>query len=120
MTTARRLEIENASQAIDPLERRLTAALEAAPAITIPDDFAARVMSRLPTPIATPYGVAARTSIGRRVSMVAAAALFIAMFVFAIQRGGANESMRLQVEAIIAAEFIILTVWLSLRPGDLR
>lgn len=111
---------ESLSRGVDPLEAKLTAALEAVPQMAVADDFAARVMSRLPTHKILQYQLPARTSIGRRVSVVAAAILLLAVVAFAVQTGGSTSAIRIVAESIFAVEFAALTVWLSLQPGHSR
>ncbi len=120
MTTARRMQEESASQAVDPLERRLTQALESLPRVAIADDFAARVMLRVPARRTVRYLNPARASMGRRISFIAIAVLFVALFGFAFQTGAANATIRDVAVWAIAAEFIILTVWVTLRPNQSR
>jgi hypothetical protein len=117
MTTKKQNE-DNLSRGVDPLESQLTDALEAIPHVPVADDFAARVMSRLPAHRTLQYQLPARASVGRRVSMVAAAVLLIAVMAFAVQSGGANAATRTVVESIFALEFAALTVWLSLHPSQ--
>ena len=64
MTTARRTQQESASQVVDPLERRLTQALESVPQVTIADDFATRVMRRVPARPNMSFQLPFRASIG--------------------------------------------------------
>jgi hypothetical protein len=101
-------------------DERLTEALEASPRVEIADDFAARVMCRLPARRLLPYRMRVQASIGRRVSVAAGMALLLAIAGFAMQTGGSNAMARMAVEWVFAAEFVVLTVWLSLRPGTLR
>ena len=106
----------------DPLDQALTHALEAVPRVEIADDFARRVLARLPaqrTP-RIPAFLPARPSIGRRVSFAALAILFLAMLAVALQPGAANQLVRNAIEGTCAAEFILLTVWLALRPHPFR
>lgn len=105
---------------VDPVDQALTNALEAVPHVAIADDFAARLMSRVPARKAVPDELPARASIGRRVSLVAAALLLVAMLAFAVQTGGANAAMRTAAEWIFALEFAALAVWLSMRPNESR
>lgn len=120
MTTARRMQQESASQVVDPLERRLTQALESVPQVTIADDFATRVMRRLPARPNMSFQLPSRASIGRRVALIALALLFVAMFGFALQTDNRNVVVRDAVVWAFAIEFILLTVWVSLRPSQLR
>ena len=119
MTTQKRNE-DNLSRGGDLLEGQLTSALEAIPQVAIADDFAVRVMSRLPVHKAFLHRSPMRASMGRRVSIIAAAILLIAMLAFAVQTGGANAAIRTVAESILALEFAALTVWLSLRPSQSR
>jgi len=106
----------------DPLDQALTRALEAVPRVDIADDFAARVLSRLPAAktsrSALPAYLPALPSIGRRVALASAIVLFLAMFAVALSPGA--PFIRNASEITCAAEFILLTVWLSLRPQPLR
>jgi len=108
----------------DQLDQAITHALEAVPQVEIADDFALRVLSRLPakklTRIAPPAYLPAHPSVGRRVAFVAAAVLFVAMLAFAMQPGIANQFIRISIAGTCAAEFILVTVWLALRPQPLR
>lgn len=119
MTTARRMQEESASQVVDPLERRLTQALESVPRVAIADDFAARVMLQVPARRTVRYLIPARASMGRRIAMIAIAILLVALFGFAFQTG-TNPALRDAAIWAIAAEFIVLTVWVSLRPNQSR
>ena len=118
--TRRRLDEQVESQTSDPLDRRLSEALEAAPHIAVADDFAARVMSRVPARRIWAQNVPAHASIGRRVALIAAAVLLLAMLGFAAPSPDANQLARAVAEWTVAAEFVVLTLWLSLRPGALR
>lgn len=105
----------------DSLDQALTQALEAVPPVEIADDFALRVLSRLPAcmpaRIALPAYLPALPSIGRRIALVSAILLFLAMFAFAL--APAAPFVRAS-ELVCAAEFILLTVWLAFRPQPLR
>jgi len=105
------------AQEVDPLDRQLTEALEAVPHIVIPDDFAARVMNRVPARTVWTHSLPARVSVGRRVALIAAGVLLIAMLGFAAPTHDANQLTRTAAEWAFAAEFAVLTVWLSLRQG---
>jgi len=106
----------------NPLDQALTDALEAAPRVDIADDFAARVMSRLPlaspSRIVLPAYLPALPSVGRRIALASAIVLFLAMFAVALSPG--TTFVRNASEIACSAEFILLTVWLSLRPQALR
>ena len=104
----------------DPLDAALTRALQAAPHVSLPDDFAQRVLAQLPaTPPARrplPAFLPATPSIGRRAAFGALILLLITMLAFALPASSANPLVRLSVEGAATAEFALLTVWLSLRP----
>ena len=116
--TAQKWKEADRSRSVDPLDGPLTAALEAIPHVSVADDFAARVISRLPAPQPSQYRFPMRASIGKRVSLIAAAVLLVAMLAFAARSGGPNTANRTVAEAIFALEFAALTFWLSLRPNQ--
>lgn len=118
--TTRRPDEQNISQAVDSLDQHLTGALEAVPHIVIADDFAARVMSRVPARPVSIDPLPAQASVGRRVALIAAAVLLVAMLAFSAPSHDTNQLARTVVEWTLAAEFAALTVWLYLRPGALR
>jgi hypothetical protein len=99
----------------DPLDDRLTRALEAVPQVSIPEDFARHVLAHMPArpaPRATlPETLPARPSIGLRVCMAGLLVLFVAMLAIS-RRSGVSHL----VEYACVAEFVLLTLWLSLRP----
>ncbi len=97
-------------------DQRLTLALEAAPSPVIPADFAAQVLSRLPrqSPAAPLAPIAGAPVIGRRVFFAALVLLLAGMFAIAF-----HTPSSLVLEAVnwfLAAEFIVLTLWIALRP----
>ncbi len=102
----------------DRIDQALTQALEAVPRVDIAEDFAARVLSRLsataPSRIALPVYLPPFPSVGRRIALASAILLFVAMFALAV--APAAPSVRTATEIACAAEFILLTVWLALRP----
>ena len=101
-------------------DQQVTAALEAVPDIVVPDDFAARVMSRVPAQRLWTRSLPARASIGRRVAMIAAVVLIVAMIAFAAPAHDTNQLSRTLVLWIFAAEFVALTLWLAVRRGAQR
>jgi len=103
----------------DELDQRLTRALEAVPRVEMAGDFAQRVMGRLPARPVARLAVSS-ASIGRRVAFVALFALVLAMFAVAIDSHAIGHVAYMTIQAIFAAEFILLTVWLSLRPQSVR
>ena len=100
----------------DNLDARLTRALEATPPVSITDDFATRVMQRLPARrrVILPSEIAA-PQIARRVASGSLLVLFIAMIVLALHAHGAASRSYTVIEGALAAEFMVLTVWISLR-----
>jgi hypothetical protein len=95
-------------------ESRLDRALEAAPAVKIPEDFALRVAAMAPARVvALGEAAAARRSVGLRIAWVVAAMLLLAMFVLApsARSGGARRWMEFALEI----DFVVLTLWLGMR-----
>lgn len=121
-------QLEPASEA---LEHALTRSLEAAPQVAVPPGFAQRLMNRLPPeqlalpsqngwlknrPMPEP-----RT--GRRIAFSALALLLTAFILLPILTAHAHGSHPFAYRTIwctFVAEFILLTLWLSLRPDTLR
>ena len=95
----------------DELDLRILRALETAPNVEIPADFAARVANRLPVrrrPVsltATHYGRNA-VFLGMILSLVVLIALSLS--------NGSHATFGL-AESLLLAQFIALTVWLSVR-----
>lgn len=94
----------------DELDRRILRALETAPNIEIPVDFAARVAGKLPArrPVSltpTHYGQSA-VFLGMVLTLVVLIALTV--------HNGRHATFGL-TESLILAQFILLTVWLSIR-----
>lgn len=113
----------------DPLDSALTRALEAPPQPAVPADFALRVLSRLPAEtlrapgrLRLPQSIS-EPHIGRRTAFAAAALLLAAFILVPLltpHTAAAHQFAYLAVGAVFAAEFILITVWLSLRPDTLR
>jgi hypothetical protein len=99
-------------------DRQLIRALEAAPQVQVADDFALRLMARLPA--RRPASFTQLPSVGRRVAYATLALLLAAMLAAALYSGPANPLVRTAVNWTCAAEFIVLSVWLALRPQALR
>jgi hypothetical protein len=113
---------DSSSHELDPraldlpaFDLHLTRALEDAPEVSIPTDFAARVASQVP----------ARRTVSLRPThygdyalllgvLVALAALFVPL---SHAPGGYAFGL---VESLLLAQFIVLTIWLSLRRQRLR
>ena len=93
------------------LDHRVIRALEASPQPHIPDDFAARVASRVPA--SRPQSVTP-TRYGHNAILISIALLFAALFVLAPHE--VNRSVvGLTIECLLCAQFIGLTIWLSVR-----
>lgn len=96
------------------LDQRVIRALEASPDPHIPDDFAARVASRVPA--SRPLSVTP-TRYGHNAILISIALLFAALFVLAPHE--VNRSVvGLTIECLLCAQFIGLTIWLSVRYRD--
>jgi hypothetical protein len=93
------------------LDQRVIRALEASPEPQIPDDFAARVASRVPA--SRPLSVTS-TRYGHNAILISIAVLFAALF--ALAPHAVNRSvLGLTIECLLCAQFIGLTIWLSVR-----
>ena len=103
----------------DAFARRLTRALEDAPRVAIPADFAARVatLAAAETPLALPPQSSLR--FGRMVSNAAFALLLLAMFLCA-PWARTGRLVPLANELLLALEFVALMTWTSLRSGTAR
>lgn len=94
----------------DELDRRILRALETAPSIEIPADFAARVARKLPAgrPVSltqTHYGQNA-VFFGMILTLVVLIALTL--------HNGRNATFGL-AESLLLTQFVVLTVWVSVR-----
>jgi hypothetical protein len=100
------------------LDARITLALETAPQLMIPQDFAAKVAAQMPPlkPVTlTPRGY------GRNAALISLAVLLALIFAFA-HRTGASP-LWTSVEWIFCAQFALVAVWLAVRqarPGFIR
>jgi hypothetical protein len=107
------LELEAAQLA--ELEQRLTHALEAAPAVRIPADFAARVARRLPSPLPVRQPVSLTPArYGPTMLVVGIAVLFAALLAVALH-AEPHSVVGMTIEWLLFAQFIALTAWFSLR-----
>jgi hypothetical protein len=97
------------------LDQRLTRALEIAPEVPIPADFAARVASRVP---ARPIVTSKPTHYGDFASFLGVLLTLAALFWLGIQTH--NGPAFTFVESFLLAEFIALTFWVSIRRHRLR
>lgn len=115
----------------------LNHALEAHPPIAIPDGFARSVLSALPVSDSSIYSLAVRRrtrwaepapgslaapQIGRRVAFAGACLLFAIIVLLALHTPHAEAGhpiLALALGSTFALEFILLTLWLALRPDTL-
>lgn len=97
--------------ALDSLERRILLALETAPQLEIPADFAARVARRLP---ARPALVLTPKRNGQRAAVACLVVLFALMLAFA-HRATGTSIYWFSLESILCAQFALLAVWLVAR-----
>jgi len=103
------------------LDLALTRALEARPYLEVADDFAARLVCKLPPRRPAPRLVLTTVPrTGRRVAFAALLVLFLAMILLAPLARGAGHQPFEVLEWIFVAEFVLITVWMSLRPHPLR
>jgi hypothetical protein len=106
----------SAQAAFDILDQRLVRALDAAPEIEIPADFAARVASRLP---ARPRPVSiATTHYGDKAIFIGILVTLFALVALTLPTAG-RATFGL-VESFLLAQFLALAVWLSIRRHSLR
>ena len=101
----------------DDLELRVVRAMEAVPKVAIADDFAMRVMQRVPArAMRKRVLMMERSQVGRRVMPVAMVALAMLMLGLAPWAWGARDVALTAVEWVLCAEFIGLALWLSPLP----
>src|ERR1700754_1910621 len=112
-TTAERLDSER-SEGQD-FDQRLIRALENTPAAQIPADFATRVASHLPR--RRPVSLTA-THYGKNAMLLGIVATLAVLLVLALNATG-HASFEV-LELFLLAEFIALTVWLSVWRYGLR
>lgn len=109
------LNHEDLSQsATERLDQRIVRALEAAPEIQIPADFAARVTAQLPErrPVSlTP------THYGKGALLIGLGVILVALLILATQTRGHALGL---LESLLFAQFIALAVWLSVWRRSLR
>jgi hypothetical protein len=98
------------------LDFRLTQALETAPAVRIPADFAARIASQVP-PLHVHAPVTASITprhYGRNAAIVSMAVLLVLIFAVAHLATGSS-LLWITAEWIFCAQFTLLAVWLAAR-----
>jgi hypothetical protein len=93
------------------LDARIILALETAPRLEIPADFAARVASRLPP---LPAAILSPGRYGYRAAVACLVVLLGLMLAFA-RRAAGSSLFWLSIESIFCAQFALLAVWLVVR-----
>ncbi len=112
--------LNDSAQPVEPqdaLSRRLTRALEAAPPVRIPQDFAARIAAQ--ARVQAPAAIRPSTRFGEIASYTALALLLTAMLLFA-PWARTGRIVPVANELLLALEFVALMTWTSLRPGIAR
>jgi hypothetical protein len=104
-----------AAAASRELDLRLIRALETSPIPQIPDDFAARVTSRLPAP--RPLSIHA-TRYGYYVMIVSMVVLLVTLLMMA-RNTVDHSTLGLTLQYILCAQFIGIGVWISARRHNL-
>jgi len=94
---------------MDALEERVTRALERAPEVTIPADFAVRVAGRLPVRRAFTARPSRYGLLAMRISMVV---LVLALVVVAMHSTGRGV-FGIALEWVLCAELVALALWMS-------
>lgn len=92
------------------LERRIVGALETAPAVTIAEDFAARVRAKLPARQAVSV---TQTRYGRNAMWAAVGVLLVALLAMAMH-GAERSVVGVMLEWILCGEFVLLAVGLGM------
>jgi formate/nitrite transporter FocA (FNT family) len=106
----------NLSQsATEHLDQRIVRALETAPEIQIPADFAARVASQIP---ATRPVSLTPTHYGQNAMLAGMVVTLATLLVLALNSAG-HATFGL-LESLLSAQFIALAVWLSVWRHSLR
>jgi hypothetical protein len=101
--------------AIEHLDQRTVRALETAPRVEVPADFAARVAGQLPT--RRPASLT-RTHYGYAAILIGMAVTFAALMAFTLHTT-AHAVFGLP-ESLLLTQFIVLVVWFSVRRHSLR
>ena len=93
------------------LDARILRALETAPRVEVPSDFAARVARQLPP---RPAAVLSPARYGYRAAGACLVVLLVLMFAFAHRATGTSLYWT-SIEWIFCAQFVFLAVWLAVR-----
>jgi hypothetical protein len=92
-------------------EAAITRALEHAPAVVIPPDFATRVRVALPAP----PPVRAPRSLGRLYATIAVAALLITLYAIAPHAAPSFANVAFDLELTLLVELAGIAAWLTVR-----
>jgi hypothetical protein len=93
------------------LDARILRALETAPRLEIPSDFAARVASQLPP---RPEAILSPARYGYRAAGACLVVLLALILAFA-RRATGTSVFWLSIESIFCAQFALVAVWLAVR-----
>ena len=98
---------------------RLVRALEAVPKMEPPEDFALRVMSRLPQPRWLDRAALPSARVGPSVALAALLVLALAMWLLPAlahlpSARSAGPPTTLAIECLLCLEFVAITVWMTL------
>jgi hypothetical protein len=94
-----------------PFEAAITRALEQAPTLTIPADFAARVRASLPAPAPA----RSSRSLGRLHAIIAVVALLVTLGVIAPHTTPSFTNIAFDLELTLLVELAGIAAWLTLR-----
>jgi hypothetical protein len=94
----------------DELDQRILRALETAPELHIPADFAARVTRKLP---ATRPASLTPTHYGRNAMLIGMVVTLVALLALTLHNG-THAAFGL-AQSLLLVQFVALTVWLSIR-----
>jgi hypothetical protein len=109
--------VERADRQYGDADVKLARALEAVPKVAIADDFALRVMQRVPArPVRKRVLLPERSRVGRRVMIAAMVAMAALMLGLAPWAWGLGHLALTAVEWVLCVEFIGLALWLSPVP----
>jgi hypothetical protein len=98
------------NKADDELDRRVLRALEAAPSIEIPADFAARVARQLP---ARRPASLTPTHYGRNAVLLGMILTLVVLIALSLYNG--RHATFGLAESLLLTQFVVLTVWVSVR-----
>jgi hypothetical protein len=107
---------DNSSQsAMEDLDQRIVRALETAPRLQVPDDFAVRVASQLP--VGRPVSLTP-THYGKNAMLAGIAVTLATLVVLALHSTG--DAAFGVLESLLFAQFIAFAVWLTVWRYGLR